>query len=154
VFQSQASVAPNRGAVRRALWRDSEDALQWAETADYDNGGRRDGGIGRRARIGPDNGRRGGTGGGGMGGSKEHRGSQEGQKTDAKPTPKVEASLGLAPSDRYLVWSWRYLSCLHLLEQVIAERLGRNNWPQAAHRIANFILRCCSALRCSARLVA
>jgi hypothetical protein len=31
----------------------------------------------------------GGTGGGGMGGSKEHRGSQEGQKTDAKPTPKV-----------------------------------------------------------------
>jgi hypothetical protein len=63
---------------------------------------------------------------------------------------------GLAPSHRYLgnVWSWRYLSCLHLLEQVVAERLGRNNRPQAAHRIANFILRCCSALRCSARLVA
>jgi hypothetical protein len=32
--------------------------------------------------------------------------------------------------DRYLgkVWSWRYLSCLHLLEQVIAGRLGRNKW--------------------------
>jgi hypothetical protein len=32
----------------------------------------------------------GGTGGGGMGGGKGHRGSQEGQKTDAKPTPKVD----------------------------------------------------------------
>jgi hypothetical protein len=32
----------------------------------------------------------GGTGGGSMGGGKGHRGSQEGQKTDAKPTPKVD----------------------------------------------------------------
>ena len=32
----------------------------------------------------------GGTGGDGMGGGKGHRGSQEGQKTDAKPTPKVD----------------------------------------------------------------
>jgi hypothetical protein len=32
----------------------------------------------------------GGTGGGGMGGGKGHRGSQGGQKTDAKPTPKVD----------------------------------------------------------------
>jgi hypothetical protein len=32
----------------------------------------------------------GGTGGGGTAGSKGHRGSQEGQKTDAKPTPKVD----------------------------------------------------------------
>jgi hypothetical protein len=32
----------------------------------------------------------GGSGGGGMGGGKGHRGSQEGQKTDAKPTPKVD----------------------------------------------------------------
>jgi hypothetical protein len=32
----------------------------------------------------------GGTGGGGMGGGKGHQGSQEGQKSDAKPTPKVD----------------------------------------------------------------
>jgi hypothetical protein len=32
----------------------------------------------------------GGTGGGGMGGGKGHRGSQEGQKADTKPTPKVD----------------------------------------------------------------
>jgi hypothetical protein len=33
--------------------------LKWAETADYEDGARRYGGVGHRARIGPDDGRRG-----------------------------------------------------------------------------------------------
>jgi hypothetical protein len=52
----------------------------------------------------------GGTGGGGMGGGKGHRGSQEGQKTDGKATPKVDekaynSALSGIPDRKFDPWN-------------------------------------------------
>jgi len=51
----------------------------------------------------------GGGGGGGMGGGKAHRGSQEGRKTDAKPTPKMDekaynSALSRIPDRKFDPW--------------------------------------------------